>query len=315
MGKNVSSLGWNESDDHLQSHSVRHCLTTRSDDKEVWDEITSEINRVVKCSDKMMAKAIRRAEEGCVEMQASIANLHQCINTLRKSHRKWGTETSHSWDSRSQTYHTRDDKLVLTPQKDSRPVREGHKQDGPIHCPSNEPNDRSQRLSPQNSKRNLDETLVDIVARSQWEAECWEQLENDTAKHHRKALDCVIQAAEEAVEHAKTNNLLRQEVINAENELAKAVQAKNSWYWVQKAGLNAEACIASPTIRMVEPMFNWTMNIGDPQTDMEQETVHYHGRSVAWTMLMRHWSNTIVLLIWYVQHWLRDNTQTQTSLC
>ena len=51
---------------------------------------------------------------------------------------------------------------------------------------------------------------------------------NDAAKHHRKALDHVIQAAEEAVEHAKRNNLLRREVIDAENELAKAVQAKNS---------------------------------------------------------------------------------------
>ena len=49
-------------------------------------------------------------------------------------------------------------------------------------------------------------------------------------KHHRKALDRMIQAAEEAVEHAKNNNLLRQEVIDAENELAKAVQAKNSRY-------------------------------------------------------------------------------------
>ena len=49
-------------------------------------------------------------------------------------------------------------------------------------------------------------------------------------KHHRKALDHVIQAVEEAVEHAKRNNLLRQEVIDTENELARAVQAKNSRY-------------------------------------------------------------------------------------
>ena len=49
-------------------------------------------------------------------------------------------------------------------------------------------------------------------------------------KRHRKALDHMIQAAEEAVEHAKNNNLSRQEVIDAENELAKAVQAKNSQY-------------------------------------------------------------------------------------
>ena len=93
---------------------------------------------------------------------------------------------------------------------------------------------------------------------------------------HRKALDHMIQVAEKAVEHAKRNNLSRQEVIDAENELAKAVQAKNSRYRVQKAGLNAEAHIANPTTRIVEPMFNQTMNEGDPQMDMEQETAHYH---------------------------------------
>ena len=125
----------------------------------------------------------------------------------------------------------------------------------------------------------------------------------------------MIQAAEEAVEHAKRNNLLRQEVIDAENELAKAVQAKNSQYQVQKAGLNAEAHIASPTIRMVEPMFNWTMNGGDPLIDMEQETAHYRRQSVALTTLTHHQSNTMVLLVWYTQRWPRDNTQTQTSLC
>ena len=38
----------------------------------------------------------------------------------------------------------------------------------------------------------------------------------------------MIQAAEEVVEHAKTNDLLRQEVINSENELAKAVQARTA---------------------------------------------------------------------------------------
>ena len=68
------------------------------------------------------------------------------------------------------------------------------------------------------------------MAKSQQEAECWEQLENDAAKHHRKALDHVIQAAEEVEEYTRTNNLSRQEVIDAENELAKAVQAKNSHY-------------------------------------------------------------------------------------
>ena len=72
----------------------------------------------------------------------------------------------------------------------------------------------------------------------------------------------MIQAAEEAVKYAKMNNLSRQEVIDAENELAKAVQAKNSQYQVQKVGLNAEAHITSPTMRLVEPMFNPMMNVG-----------------------------------------------------
>ena len=97
---------------------------------------------------------------------------------------------------------------------------------------------------------------MDAVARSRREAERWEQSENDTGKHHGKALDHVIQAGEEAVECTKRNNLLREEVIDTENELAKAVQAKNSQYQVQKAGLNTEAHIASPITRMVEPLFN-----------------------------------------------------------
>ena len=93
----------------------------------------------------------------------------------------------------------------------------------------------------------------------------------------------MIQAAEEAVEHAKNNNLLRQEVIDAENELAKAVQAKNSRYQVQKVGLNAEARITSPITGTVEPTFNQVMSKGDPQMDVEYETAHYRGWSVALT--------------------------------
>ena len=142
-------------------------LTTRSDDKEILDGIISEMNEIAKCLDEITTKVIRRAEEGHIEMQNSIANLHQCVNMLRERCRKQGTETSCSRDGRSQTCHTRDDELGLSHQKDSHPARERCEQDGQVHCPSNEPNDRSQRLSPQNSQRNLDEeTLVDIVARS-----------------------------------------------------------------------------------------------------------------------------------------------------
>ena len=82
------------------------------------------------------------------------------------------------------------------------------------------------------------------------------------------------------VKFAKANDLSRWEVIDAENELGKAVQAKNSCYWVQKVGLNAEACITSQTIRLVEPTFNPMMNVGETRVDVEQETVYYHGWSI-----------------------------------
>ena len=78
------------------------------------------------------------------------------------------TETSHSQDGQSQTHHTRNDESGLNPQRDSHPTKEGREQDGPPHRPSNEPNDRPERLSPQHSQRDLDkETPVDAVTRSQ----------------------------------------------------------------------------------------------------------------------------------------------------
>ena len=61
------------------------------------------------------------------------------------------------------------------------------------------------------------------MAKSCQKAKCWEWSENDTAKHHREALNCVIQAAVEVVQFAKDNKLLSQEVIDAANELTKAV--------------------------------------------------------------------------------------------
>ena len=276
-------LRWNESDDCLQSHSACCYLTTRLDNEEIQDGILSRMNEAVKHLDEVTTEIIRRVEESRIETRNSIANLNQCVKVLKERHSKQGTETSCSWDGWSQTCHTRDDELVLSHQKDLHPAREGHEQDGQMHRLSNEPDDRSQRLSPQHSQRNLnEETLVDVMVRSWWEAKRWEQLENDTAKCHRKALDHTIQAAEEAVEYAKTNNFSRQEVIDAENELAKAVQAKNSQYQVQKAGLNAKAHITSPTTRLVEPTFNPMMNVGDPQIDMEQEIIHYHGWFRPW---------------------------------
>ena len=107
-------------------------------------------------------------------MQASIASLNQHINVLRKKYQERG-ETSCSRDGWSQTCHTRNDESGLTPQRDSHPIREGHEQDGPLQHPSNGPDDRSQRLSPQHSQRDLDEeTLGDTVARSRREAKRWE---------------------------------------------------------------------------------------------------------------------------------------------
>ena len=71
-------------------------------------------------------------------------------------------------DGQLQTRHTRNDKSGLNPQRDSCPTKEGREQDGPLRRPSNEPNDRSERLSPQHSQRDLDEeTPVDAVTRSQ----------------------------------------------------------------------------------------------------------------------------------------------------
>ena len=106
----------NESGDHSQSHSLCCHLTTRSDDEETWDELTSEVNRVVKRLGETVAEAMRKIEEGCAEMQASIASLTQCINTLRRSYRKQG-ETSYLRDGQLQTCHTRNDELGLPPKE------------------------------------------------------------------------------------------------------------------------------------------------------------------------------------------------------
>ena len=114
-----------------------------------------------------VAEAMRNMEERHAEMQASLPSLNQCINALRKKYQE-REETSRSRDGRSQTCHTRNDKSGLNPQKDSRPRKEGHEEGGPLSSPSNGPDDRSQRLSPQNNQRDLDEeTPVDTVARSQ----------------------------------------------------------------------------------------------------------------------------------------------------
>ena len=132
------------------------CLTRRLDNEDTWDELASEVKKVVESS----AEAMRKT-------QASLLSLNQCINALRKKY-QGRAETSRSRDGQSQTHHTRNDESGLNPQRDSRPTKEGREQDGPLCHPSNEPNDRSKRLSPQHSQRNLDEeTSVDAVTRSQ----------------------------------------------------------------------------------------------------------------------------------------------------
>ena len=145
----------NESDDRLRSCSICRRLTRRLDDEDIWDELASKVKKVVESS----AEAMRKT-------QASLSSLNQRINALRKKY-QGQAETSHSRDSRSQTCHTRNDELGLNPQRDSHPTKEGREQDGLLCHPSNEPDDRSERLSPQHSQRDLDEeTPVDAVTRS-----------------------------------------------------------------------------------------------------------------------------------------------------
>ena len=74
----------NESDDCLQSCSIRCCPTRRSDDEDTWDELASKVKRVAESS----AKAMRNMEERHAEMQASLSSLNQRINALRKKYQE-----------------------------------------------------------------------------------------------------------------------------------------------------------------------------------------------------------------------------------
>ena len=133
---------------HIQ---CRH-LTRRSDDKDTWDGLASEVKNV--------SGILGQSTEENAGLPVKPRSTHKCVE-------KEVSETSHSQDGRSQTHHTRNDESGLNPQRDSRPMREGCEQDGPLCRPSNEPNDRPERLSPQHSQRDLDkETPVDVVTRS-----------------------------------------------------------------------------------------------------------------------------------------------------
>ena len=137
-------LRWNESDDHSQSHSMRCCLTTRSDDKEILDELLSRMDEIVKDLNEAMAEVKRRVEEIHINMQDSVVDLRQSMKVWKERWSKWDAETSRLWDGWLQTHHTRDDEPGLSHPKDLCSAREGHEQDGQVHRPSNEPNDRSQ---------------------------------------------------------------------------------------------------------------------------------------------------------------------------
>ena len=107
-----------------------------------------------------------KKEYGLIFDGSPTASLDQCISALRKKY-QGQAETSHSRDGWLQTRHTRNDESGLNPQRDSHPTREGCEQDGLPCRPSNEPDDRPERLSPQHSQRDLDEeTPVDAVTRS-----------------------------------------------------------------------------------------------------------------------------------------------------
>ena len=158
------------------------------------------------------------------------------------------------------------------------------------------------------------------MAESQQEAEKSEQSENDAAKHNKEALDWLIQAVMEVVEFAKANNLLRWEIIDAEDKLTKAVQAKNSHYCIQKAGLDAEACITCQATRPVDPVFTPGVNAGKHVFKVEQETIQDHGRFMAPTegqgvldyidMPLEQYNS-----ITHMLYTMLADTQTQTSLC
>ena len=119
----------NVSDDRSRSRSIHQCLTRRLDNEDTWNELASEIKRVV----ESLAEAMRNMEERHAETQASLLSLNQCINVLRKKYYEQ-EETSCSQDGRLQTCHTRNDKSGVNPQSGSRPTKEGCTQDGPMHC-------------------------------------------------------------------------------------------------------------------------------------------------------------------------------------
>ena len=84
----------NESADHLQSHSVHHYLTTRSDDEEILDGFLSKMDELEKDLDEAAAEAKRRAEEVHATTQSSLAEVCQCVKAWKEGCSQRDVETS-----------------------------------------------------------------------------------------------------------------------------------------------------------------------------------------------------------------------------
>ena len=61
----------------MRSCSIRRRLTRRSDDKNTWDELASEVKRVAESLAEAVAEAMRKMEERHAEMQASLVGLYE----------------------------------------------------------------------------------------------------------------------------------------------------------------------------------------------------------------------------------------------
>ena len=132
-------------------HTVHRCLTTRSDDEEILDEFLSKMDEIEKDSDEAAAETKRRADEAHVTTWSSLAELCQCVKMWKEGCSHRDAEACHSWDGQLWTCHTSDDGPGTSHLRSLHTTREGCEQDG--HCPSEEPNNRSHRLSPLNIQR------------------------------------------------------------------------------------------------------------------------------------------------------------------
>ena len=80
----------NESDDHLQSCSVHHHPTMRSDNEEILDRFLCKMDELDRYLDEAAAEAKRRADEVHANTWNSLAELHQSIHAWKD--RQWSQE-------------------------------------------------------------------------------------------------------------------------------------------------------------------------------------------------------------------------------